>query len=109
MRDYFGANTVRFVAQHDGRYLSISHVSDYLNGHTHASWRSVLRELVSIAVPAKLTEKASICEGSPGGVYYSFPLTYPLSVRSMAAIMSQPVEQVRAELDDMAVPVLADA
>ena len=102
--DIYNATTLRFIAQCHDRFLLISHtLQDYRNGYMLADWRGVLRELVALAVPVKLIEKTKRVEGAHAGVYVGFPLTYPLSVKSLADLLSVPADEVRAQLADLAV------
>ena len=105
VKDWYGAYVVRFIAQCEGRFLMITNNNlDYRNGYLLADWRGVLREMVGMAVPAKLIEKTRSVEAhGPGGLYAGFPLTYPLSVQSLAAALWADPGEVRAELADLAV------
>lgn len=103
--DIYNATAFRFIAQCHDRFILISHTLDQRNGYLLADWRGVLRELVAVAVPAKLIEKTKRVEGSHSGVYVGFPLTYPLSVRSLADLLGVDADEVRAQLADLAVEV----
>ena len=106
VQDTYGATAMRFIAQCEGRFMLISHTFDHLNGYMLADWRGVLRELVAAAVPAKLIEKTKRVEGiAVNGLYIGFPLTYPLSVKSLADLLGVPADEVRAQLADLAVEV----
>jgi hypothetical protein len=104
VKDFYGAYAVRFIAQCGGRFLQISNGLDNRNGFMAASWREVLRELVALAVPAKLVEKTQMAESLGGaGLYVNFPLTYPLRAKQFADLLGVPADEVKAELEDLAV------
>lgn len=105
VRNIHGANEVRFIAQCEGRFLLISYGGDWRNGYMLPDWRGVLRELVAMTVPAKLTERLRDVQSAGTGLFYSFPLSWPLSARAIADLMGVPVDEVRAELADLAVEV----
>lgn len=100
--DINGAVAVRFVAQCHGRFMVISH-RDHMNGWLLADWQAVLRELVALAVPRALIEKTMRAESSTAGTYNSIPLSYPLSVSGLAGVIGVTADDVRAQLDDLAV------
>jgi len=103
VRDVFGSNEMRFIAQCHGRYLLISNGLDFRNGYYLQDWRYVLRELVSLTVPEKLTDRHRDVQSAGSGTYTAFPLTYPLPVRELAALLGADADEVRAELSDLAV------
>lgn len=105
VRDFYGANHARFIAQCGGRFLAVTNGLDYRNGMTLPDWRSVLRELVAMAVPAKLRDKTMTAEGAATGTYVNIPLTYPLSVGGLADLLGVPAAEVRDQLADLAVAV----
>lgn len=106
VRDVYQANYVRFVAQCHGRFMVIcGNQNDYRNGYLLTGWPMVLRELVALTVPEKMIERRMSAQASPGGVYNNVPLTYPLSVGALAALLGADPDRVRAELEDMAVQV----
>ncbi len=106
VKDFNGSYVLRFIAQCEGRFLLISHnASDYRNGYILADWHAVLRELVASTVPAKLIEKILVAEATGRGTYTSMPLTYPLSVKSMAGLLGVPADEVREQLSDLCVEV----
>lgn len=103
VKDFYGSFVVRFIAQCEGRFLMISNGLDGRNGYRLADWRGVFRELIALAVPAKMIEKTRSVEASAFGPYVSFPLTYPLSVSNFVNLLGVPADEVRAELADLAV------
>jgi hypothetical protein len=103
VKDRDGAWDCRFIAQCGGRFLLLSRVGDHRNGWVMADWRMVLRELIALAVPARLTEKVVVAESTATGLYVNMPLTYPLSVTSLAGLLAVPVDNVRFLLADLAV------
>ena len=104
VKDINGSNVRRFIAQCGGRFMLISHtVGDYRNGFILSGWPGVLRELIVQTVPAKLIERALTVESTASGQYVNFPLTYPLSVASLAAALGVEAADVRTLLDDLAV------
>jgi hypothetical protein len=106
VRDWTGTYVMRFIAQCEGRYLLISHSLDPRNGFFLMGWRDVLHELVAQAVPAKLSaDKHLSAESQTAGSYQNIMLTYPLSARTLAAVLGVPAVDVTAELDDLAVAV----
>ena len=105
VQDVFGAPAVRFIAQCEGRFMVISHSLDHLNGYLLSDWYGVLRELVALAVPAKLIEKTKRAESTATGLYTAIPLTYPLSVNGLADLLGVGADEVRAQLADLAVDV----
>ena len=103
--DVFRNTTVRFIAMCHGRFMIIAHTPAHLNGYLLPDWHAVLRELVVLAVPAKLIDRTMTAEAAPGGQYVSFPLTYPLSIKSLADLLNAPPDEVGAQLADWAVEV----
>lgn len=103
VKDLNSAYDCRFIAQCGGRFLLISRSGDYRNGYLLHDWRAVLRELAALTVPAKLVEKVKTAE-SGAGQYVNVPLTWPLSAASLAALLGADEGEVRAELDDLAMP-----
>lgn len=103
VRDFYGANAMRFLAQCGGRFVLITNGLDHLNGYMITDWRGVLRELIAKAVPAKLTERTMMAESTATSLYVGFPLTYPLSALNFANLLGVPAEDVRAQLADLAV------
>jgi hypothetical protein len=103
VRDAYGAYVVRFIAQCEDRWLLISRGFEPRNGYVLSSWRYVLRELIAMAVPAKLTEHVKSAESTGTQVFINVPLTYPLSAQSFADLLDVPVDEVRAVLEDAAV------
>lgn len=102
VQDINGANVARFIAQCHGRFIVISYQS-YMNGYVLGDWQAVLRELVALAVPAKLTEKTLRAESAANGTYSNIPLTYPLSVSGLADLLGVSRDDVRGQLADLAV------
>jgi len=103
VKDFYGAIAARLVANCHGQFMLISHGLDHLNGYLLPDWKAALRELVSRAVPAKLLEKTMQVEGTRAGSYVSWPLTYPLSVSGLAQLFGVEADEVRAQLEDLAV------
>lgn len=105
VKDFWGSHAHRFIAQCEGRYLLISSPMDGRNGYLLNDWRAVLRELVALTVPRPLLEKTQTVEAAApdDGLYLNFPLTYPLSVSSLARLFGVPPSEVAAELADLAV------
>lgn len=108
VRNIHGTNEVRFIAQCEGRFLLISYGGDWRNGYMLPDWRGVLRELVAMTLPAGLRERIRDVQSAGSGAYSAFPLTYPLSARALADLLGVPVDEVRAELSDLAVDVARD-
>jgi len=102
IKDVFGTYVVRFIAQCEGRFFVIAPGS-HLNGYLLMDWRGVLRELIVKTVPAKLIEKRHDVQSSANGLYHCVPLNYPLSAKGLAGVLGVPVDDVRAELADLAV------
>ena len=96
---------MRFIAQCGGRFMMISNSLDHHNGYFLSDWHGVVRELVAMTVPAKLTEKQCSAEGATNGFYCNFPMTYPLSVKSLADLLGVPRNEVRDQLADLAISV----
>ena len=106
VKNVYGANVLRCIAQCEGRFMLISHTWDQRNGYLLSDWRGVLRELVALAVPAKLIEKTKRAEGTTASnSYVGFPLSYPLSVKSLADLLGVTADEIRAQLADLAVEV----
>lgn len=105
VKDNNGAYDCRFIAQCGGRFLLISRTGDYRNGYILPDWQAVLRELVALAVPAKLLEKIMAAESTGSGLYVNVPLTYPLSATLLAGLFGVDPDEVRAQLADLAVEV----
>jgi hypothetical protein len=103
VKDFYGAYAVRFVAQCEGRFLTIAYGVPHINGYMLAGWQRVLRELVALAVPPKLTEKTMLAESMASGRYVSFPIVYPLSAAQFSDLLGVPADEVKAELEDLAV------
>lgn len=103
VKDFYGSYAVRFVAQCEGRFLTISYTVANINGYMLAGWQRVLRELVALAVPPKLTEKIMSAESVTSGQYVSFPIVYPLSAAQFSSLLGVPADEVKAELEDLAV------
>lgn len=107
VRDLSGSNVMRFIAQCHDRYLLImSSPLDYRNGYMLHGWAPVLRELIAVAVPDKMTERIMMVQSAPSGLYAAVPLTYPLSVRGLASVFGVDPDSVRAELENFAVKVI---
>jgi hypothetical protein len=104
VRDLWGSNERRFIAQCHGRFLVIA-PTDHTNGFMLQDWRAVARELVALAVPVALTEKTRTVECHTDGGYVSAQLTYPLSMRLIADLVGAPLEQVSELLADLIVGV----
>lgn len=104
VKDPYGAHAVRFIAQCHGRFMVIVPFG-HNNGFLLPDWRAVLRELVALAVPAKLITNTMMVESTAGGTYTGFPLTYPLSAKGLADALGADAAEVRAELADLAVDV----
>lgn len=105
VKDLYGSNVMRFVAQCHDRFMLISHTYEQLNGYLLADWHGVLRELVAVTVPGKMIEKQKTAESTARGEYHNLPLTYPLSAKGLAGLLDAPEDEVRAQLDDLAVAV----
>ena len=106
VKDINGSFVLRFIAQCEGRFLLISNsFTDYRNGYLLSDWHGVLREMVAQTMPAKLIEKVMTAESTATGLYASIPLTYPLSAQGLANVLGVPVDEVRAQLADLAVDV----
>lgn len=105
VKDWFGTYAVRFIAQCHGRFMLISNSADPRNGYLLSDWHGVLRELVGMTVPAALTEKTHHAESTGRGLYVNFPLTYPLSAKSLADLLGADIDEVREQLADLAVQV----
>ena len=104
VRDLNGSNARRFIAQCGGRFMLISHIAgDYRNGFILSGWPGVLRELIVQTVPASLAERAFTIESTANGKYVNFPLTYPLSIMSLAEALGIEAADVRTMLKDLAV------
>lgn len=103
VRDVFGSNKLRFLAQCEGAFILISHSGDHFNGYMLSDWRGVLRELVALTVPAKLIDKTMQAESTATGLYTGMQLTFPLSVKMLANLLAEDPDEVRAQLDDLAV------
>lgn len=104
VKDFWGAYAYRFIAQCEGRFLLISNTPEPRNGFLLADWRGLLRELVALTVPARMTEKVRTVEATgASGLYVGFALTYPLSVSDFVNLLGVPADEVRAELADLAV------
>lgn len=103
VKDLWGSFVLRFIAQCEGRFILISNNLEPRNGYLLNDWRGVLRELVAVTVPAALVEKTRTAESAWSGLYVNFPLTYPLSVGSLASLLDAPADEVRAQLADLAV------
>jgi hypothetical protein len=103
VRDIYGAYVLRFIAQCHGRFMVISHTYDQRNGYLLSDWKATLRELVAITTPAKLIDKQRTVEGNNNGRYVSFPLTYPLSTNGLGDLLGVTAEDVRGQLEDLAV------
>lgn len=105
MKDWSGTYVARVIAQCHERFLLISHLGDHRNGYMLANWQAVLRELVALAVPAKLLERTVSAESTATGLYHHIPLTYPLSAQGLADILGVDADEVREQLADLAVQV----
>ncbi len=103
VKNFYGAYAVRFIAQCEDRFLMITSNLDPRNGYMLADWKGVLRELIALAVPAKLLDKTMSAESTGTGLYVAFPLTYPLSVDNFVNLLGVPAAEVRAQLADLAV------
>jgi hypothetical protein len=104
VQDMYRATSVQFVAQCEGIFIIIAHhPASYLNGYRVVGWHAVLRELVALAVPAKLVDRTFTAESTASGQYVNVPLTYPLSVDGLARLLDAPADEVRAQLADLAV------
>ena len=102
--DPFGSREVRFIGQCHDRFMVIAHQGHgRLNGYLLDDWKAVLRELVALAVPARLTEKIMTAESTSGGKYARIPLTYPLSTSGLADLLGVPADDVREQLGDLLV------
>jgi hypothetical protein len=101
--DVYGACTVRLIAQCEGRFLLISHSWDRLNGMYLPDWHSALRELITLAVPGRMTEKIQRARSAASGLYVDIPLAYPLSAKGLADLLMADEAEVRAQLADLAV------
>lgn len=105
IKDSWGTNVWRYIAQCDGRFLIISHKWDQLNGYLLPDWHGVLRELVALTVPAKLTDKVLTAESTATGLWTHIPLTWPLSAKGLADLLGVTADEVRGQLADLAVDV----
>jgi hypothetical protein len=105
VKDWNGTYVRRFIADCHGRFILISHGLEPANGFILADWQAVLRELVALAVPEKLREKALTAESQGTGMYWSVFLTYPLSVRGLCGVLGASEDELRASLSDLAVQV----
>lgn len=105
VRDFYGAGHARFIAQCGGRFLAVTNGLDYRNGLTLPDWRGVLRELITMTVPAKLRDRTMTAESTATGTYVNIQLTYPLSVGGLADLFGVPASDMRAELADLAVQI----
>lgn len=103
VKDFWGSYAIRFIAQCEGRFLLISNSLEPRNGYMLSDWRFALRELVALTVPAKLLEKTYHAESTASGLYHNLPLTYPLSVKGLAALFAVPADLVREQLADLSV------
>ena len=103
--DIYRATAMRFIAQCEGRFMLISHTFDQNNGYILSDWHGVLRELVALAVPAKMIDKTRSAESTATGLYVNIPLTYPLSVKGLADLLGVGADDVREQLADLAVDV----
>lgn len=101
--DMYGAIRMRFIHMCGGRFMVISNGLDWRNGYLLADWRGVLRELVTLSVPAKMTDRIYTARSAASGPYVAFPLSYPLSAANFAMLLEVPADDVRAELTDLAV------
>jgi hypothetical protein len=106
VKDLNGSYVMRFVAQCGNRFMLIAHGMNPMNGYILTGWPDVLRELVALAVPQKLADKQVTAESHAGGGYASTRLAYPLSAAGLAALFGLPADEVRAQLDDLAVQVI---
>jgi hypothetical protein len=101
VKDIRGSYSIRFIAQCNGRYMVIAHPQySYMNGYLLMDWKAVLRELIAVTVPAKLSDKMMAVESSAGNMYHCIPLTYPLSIRGLAEVLGEDIEQVKAQVAD---------
>ena len=103
VKDPWGASVVQFIAQCDDLFIIIARAPPHLNGYRVVGWKPVLRELVALTVPAKLVDKRHDAQSTASGQYVHIPLTYPLSAAGLARLLDAPVDEVRAELADLAV------
>jgi len=103
VKDAFGTIVARFIANCHGQFMMITHGLEPMNGYILPDWKAVLRELVARTVPAKLTDKYMLVEGTRTGQYVGWPLTYPLSVSGLAQLFGAEPGEVRAQLADLAV------
>jgi hypothetical protein len=101
VRDINGSDVMRFVAQCHDRFMLISHGLEPMNGYILPDWQGVLYELVARTVPAKMIGKQLTAESRREGTYNNVKLAYPLSAGAMAALLGAPVDEVRAQLDDL--------
>lgn len=106
VKDVTGAFVVRFIGQCGGRFLTVTGNwgRQPRNGYLLMDWRAVLRELVALSVPRSLEyDKGMTAMSQTGGLYNDLRLTYPLSVKGMAALLGEEVDAVREVLSDLAV------
>jgi hypothetical protein len=105
VKDITSIYAYRFFAQCGGRFLVVAaNPADYRNGYMLPDWKAVLRELVALAVPAKLTERLMTVElVGNRSLYVGFPLSFPLSVAGLADLFGVPADEIRAQLEDLAV------
>jgi hypothetical protein len=105
VKNVYGAFEARLIAQCHGGFMLITHTLHARNGFILPDWKAALRELIALAVPAKLTEQTRTVESTASGLYVGFPLTYPLSVKGLADLFGVEMADVRVQLEDMAVGV----
>lgn len=105
VKNIWGSVTLRFIAQCGGRFMQISDRGDIPNGYLLPDWHGALRQLVALTVPEKLTEKMMSAASTATGRYAHIPLTYPLSVKGLADVLGAPADEIRAQLEDLAVQV----
>lgn len=105
VKDWYGSIVMRFIAICPDRFIVITSAIDGRNGWILNDWRAVLRELITVTVPAKMTDRVRTVECSASEMLYLFPMTYPLSVQSLAGLLGAPVDEVAAQLADLAVAV----
>jgi hypothetical protein len=108
--DFYGAPSITFhyVCQGapggDGHWLIVNRAMTWPPSGSLLQADAILRELVALAVPRKLTEHARTVRGTDSaGLYIGFPLTFPLPVGDLARLLRQSSEHVREQLSDMAV------
>ena len=104
VKDPFGTIVLQFIAQCDNMFIIIARPAvSYLNGYRVFGWQALVRELIALVVPAKLTEKRHDAESTASGQYVHVPLTYPLSVDGLAKLFDAPPDEMRIQLADLAV------